>query len=196
MLILHTQKKYYFIFASVLLVVYLTCPASLHAEQDKETILPEGEYTGIDIEQPIAFPHDIHVEQNKINCLYCHTYARRSSVAGIPPLSKCYGCHKIIATDKPEIQRLNDYWQKKLSPQWKKVHDLPDFVHFTHEIHLKRFIFDKQLAIERVGEVCAYCHGSLAQMKVAKKVKPLTMGWCVRCHESNSGPGDCWTCHK
>ena len=157
---------------------------------------PEGEHEGKDVPQPIEFPHDTHAKINKINCMYCHTYARRSKVAGIPPTSKCMGCHKIIATDKPRIQKLTEYWEKGESPRWKKVHDVPDYVHFTHEKHLKRFVFDKGLPVENVDQVCGLCHGDVKQGTVAKKVKPLTMGFCRRCHEANGGPGDCWKCHK
>lgn len=158
---------------------------------------PEGTHQGDDVEQPIDFPHDVHAKINQINCMYCHTYARRSKVAGIPPTSKCMGCHTVIATDKPRIKKLTEYWEKKQAPPWKKVHDVPDFVHFTHERHLKRFIFDnEELPVERASEVCAFCHGDIKEMTVAKKVKPLNMGFCKRCHEANNGPSDCWACHK
>ena len=73
---------------------------------------PGGSHKGENVPQPIEFPHNIHVKDNGINCMYCHTYARRSKVAGIPPTSKCMGCHKQIATDKPRIQEKND----KMSP--------------------------------------------------------------------------------
>ena len=162
----------------------------------QDIVPPEGVHQGEDVPQPIEFPHDIHVEVNKINCLYCHSYARRSKVAGIPPTSKCMGCHKVIATDKPRIQKLTEYWQKGESPKWKKVHDVPDYVHFTHERHLKKLVFDRDYPVEDVKEICALCHGQLKDMTVAKKVKPLTMGWCVSCHEKNDGPSDCWKCHK
>ncbi len=158
---------------------------------------PKGEHVGKHVEQPIEFPHDIHTKVNKINCMYCHTYARRSKVAGIPPTSKCMGCHLVIATDKPRIKQLTEYWEKREPLKWKKVHDVPDFVHFTHEKHLKRFVFDNEgMSVDRVSEVCAFCHGDLKQMTVAQKVKPLTMGFCARCHEANKGPFDCWKCHK
>ena len=158
---------------------------------------PKGTHDGDHVAQPIEFPHDIHVKQNKINCLYCHTYARRSAVAGIPPTSKCMGCHSVIATDKPRIQTLTtEYWAKNQSPKWKKVHDVPDFVHFSHEKHLKRFVFEANYPVENVQEVCAFCHGDIENMTVARKVKPLTMGFCVTCHEANKGPSDCWKCHK
>jgi hypothetical protein len=158
---------------------------------------PKGTYDGKPVEQPIEFPHDIHAKINQINCMYCHTYARRSKVAGIPPLSKCMGCHLVIATDKPRIKKLTEYWEKKEAPPWKKVHDVPDFVHFTHEKHLKKFIFDNpDMPVEEASEVCAFCHGEIKNMTVARKVKPLNMGFCVRCHEANKGPNDCWKCHK
>ncbi|MFQ5488693.1 MAG: cytochrome c3 family protein [Gammaproteobacteria bacterium] len=158
---------------------------------------PKGSYSGKHVEQPIEFPHNIHADVNKINCMYCHTYARRSKVAGIPPTSKCMGCHSIIATDKPRIKKLTEYWDKHQPPPWKKVHDVPDFVHFTHEKHLKRFVFDNEgMKVENVSEVCAFCHGEIKKMTVANKVKPLTMGFCRSCHEANNGPFDCWKCHK
>ena len=158
---------------------------------------PRGEHAGDDVPQPIDFPHDVHASINEINCLYCHTYARRSAVAGIPPTSKCLGCHSVIATDKPRIQELTEYWEKNEPPPWNKVHDVPDFVHFSHEKHLQRFVFENEgMDVAQVSEVCAFCHGEVKQMTVAKKVKPLNMGFCVRCHEANDGPSDCWKCHK
>jgi hypothetical protein len=160
---------------------------------------PAGTHAGEDVVQPIEFPHNVHVKDNDINCMYCHTYARRSKVAGIPPTSKCMGCHKLIATDKDRIKILTKYWQDKISPPWKKVHDLPDFVHFTHEKHLKTLVFDRDFPVENVKEVCAFCHGDVENMTVAKKVKPLNMGFCVGCHIKNQhlgAPGDCWKCHK
>ena len=90
-----------------------------------------------------------------------------------------------------------DGWEKGIAPPWKKVHDVPDFVHFTHEKHLKKFIFDNPgMPVEKAFEVCAFCHGEVKNMTVARKVKPLNMGFCVRCHEANNGPNDCWKCHK
>lgn len=191
--------------SSVFVVVaLLTWAIWVSAAEDAESnavVPPEGSYDGKVVEQPIEFPHDVHTKDNKINCLYCHTYGRRSKVAGIPPTSKCMGCHLHIATDKPRIQQLTKYWEKRQAIPWKKVHDVPDFVHFTHEKHLKKFIFDKpeiaqNLSVDTVAPVCAYCHGDLRNMTVARKVKPLTMGWCVSCHQANEGPSDCWKCHK
>lgn len=186
---------------SLLLLSALAILAMSGAAQAQQgvpnAVAPEGSYSGSHVPQPIEFPHDIHVADNDINCMYCHTYARRSKVAGIPPVSKCMGCHMVIATDKERVQKLTEYWENREPPPWKKVHDVPDFVHFTHEKHLKRFVFDnEELPVERVQEVCAFCHGDVKSMTVAEKVKPLTMGFCQHCHQANDGPFDCWKCHK
>jgi hypothetical protein len=193
------------------------------------------------VEQPIEFPHNRHAgDANKggmeINCMYCHTYARRSAVAGIPPLQKCIGCHQSIDSvrETPRIKQLFDYWEgsadgkiaAKTPIPWKKVHDLPDYVRFSHERHVKRFIEQQNRPAQ---EVCGYCHGDVKEMTVARRSKSLTMGFCVSCHEKNhaltaeggtspgdqaywyafqkppvdasgvvkaQGPNDCWHCHK
>ena len=158
------------------------------------------------VTQPIEFPHYIHVEKMGIDCLYCHTYARRSAVSGIPRLDKCIGCHQSIESvkDKPRIKLLFDYWEKKQAIPWKKVHDLPDFVRFNHERHIQRFIFDQG---RPTREACGYCHGDVGAMTTARRVKAISMGWCISCHEkdhkidavsdvTSHGPNDCWQCHK
>ena len=167
---------------------------------------------GPKVEQPIEFPHNRHAGDTKdggmqINCMYCHTYARRDMVAGIPPLQKCIGCHQNIESvrDKPRIQKLFEYWDAKKPIPWKKVHDLPDFVRFNHERHIQRFYFQQDRPYQ---EVCGYCHGDVKNMTVARRQKPLTMGWCASCHQKDHpvsaanatqtghGPNDCFTCHK
>jgi hypothetical protein len=148
-------------------------------------------FAGDKVEQPIEFPHDIHAGKMGINCMYCHTYARRSRVSGIPPLRKCIGCHQSIESvkDKPRIKKLFEYWEKKEAIPFKKVNDLPDFVRFSHERHIQRFYFQLGRPVE---EVCGYCHGNVRGMTVDVKVEPLTMGWCVSCHQKdhpNGKPG-------
>ena len=166
---------------------------------------------GPKVEQPIEFPHDRHAGDAakggmQINCMYCHTYARRSAVAGIPPLQKCIGCHQSIESvrETPRIKKLFEYWEAKKAVPWKKVHDLPDFVRFNHERHIQRFIFKQGKPVQ---EACGYCHGDVKTMTVARRQKPLSMGWCISCHQKDHpvdaastktthGPNDCWQCHK
>ncbi len=134
------------------------------------------------IEQPIEFPHVRHARDMQINCLYCHTYARRSAYAGIPPMQKCIGCHQSIESvrETPRIKKLFEYWDAKKAIPWKKVHDLPDFVRFNHERHIKRFVFQQNRPVQ---EVCGACHGDVKEMTVARRQKTLSMGWCISCHK-------------
>lgn len=192
------------------LLVGLSLSAAGYAA-DSTPKLTTSDDLGPQIEQPIEFPHNRHAGDEKdggmqINCMYCHTYARRSMVAGIPPLQKCMGCHQNIPSvqDKPRIKTLFEYWESKKPIPWKKVHDIPDFVRFNHERHIKRFYFQQDRPYQ---EVCGYCHGDVKNMTVARRQKPLTMGWCANCHqkdhpvsatstETGHGPNDCFTCHK
>ncbi|MDX1555548.1 MAG: cytochrome c3 family protein [Xanthomonadales bacterium] len=136
--------------------------------------------------QPIAFSHKIHVSQNGIPCLYCHSHADKSPSAGVPSVEKCMGCHSVIATDRPEIKKLHAYWEKQEPIPWIKVHDVPDFVHFTHKRHIQ------------AGLECQQCHGPIETMPRVTRVSTLKMPWCVDCHtelEVEHGR-DCLTCHK
>ena len=57
-------------------------------------------------EQPVAFPHPVHVQQLGMNCLYCHFSANKAWDPGIPAVSTCMGCHTVAAAGQPEIQKL------------------------------------------------------------------------------------------
>jgi hypothetical protein len=135
-------------------------------------------------EQPIAFSHRVHAEENQIACLYCHANARRSSVAGIPSVERCMGCHKITAADKPEVQKLKEYWDRKEPIPWAKVTWMPDFVSFQHWPHI------------RAEVQCETCHGPVKTMDQVQQVKSLTMGFCVTCHRQRKASIDCATCHR
>jgi hypothetical protein len=134
-------------------------------------------------EQPIAFSHARHVAQAGIDCQFCHTYARRGPVAGIPSVERCVGCHRSILTERPEILKVLDYWEQEVPIPWIRVHDLPDYVRFSHKAHV------------RSGIDCAACHGDVAGMDIAVQVESLSMGWCVDCHTAREASRDCLVCH-
>lgn len=143
--------------------------------------------------QPITFSHRIHAGDNNIPCMYCHIYAERSPVAGVPDVQRCMGCHKVIKTDSPLIQEVTSYWDKKKPIPWVKVYNLPDYVYFSHKRHV------------RAGVECRMCHGDVAKMDVVSRVSSLKMGWCIDCHTNGAiaiigrevrNGKDCWTCHK
>jgi hypothetical protein len=153
-------------------------------------------------DQPIAFSHKLHAGDRQIPCQFCHSAARRSITAGVPPLDTCMGCHKLIKTESPEIQKLKAAFDKNEPIKWTKVHDLPDYVRFSHRIHVN--------AKNSAGEpllACQDCHGPVETMTTAEQWAPLQMGWCVECHNKErepatedkparrNAPVTCNTCH-
>ncbi|CAN5490422.1 c-type cytochrome [soil metagenome] len=143
-------------------------------------------------EQPIAFNHKLHAGDNAINCQYCHSGVERSKTAGIPTVNVCMNCHKGIpsgpTTGTTEIAKIYEaagydpasgLYSKPQKPiRWVKVHNLQDFVFFSHQQHVK------------VGkQECVTCHGDLKEMTTARQVQPLTMAWCIDCHKKTEVPG-------
>lgn len=164
-----------------------------------------GDQQGFAPVQPIAYSHATHAGKLKIDCLYCHYGASRSDVAGVPPVSVCMNCHNAVrkaagATEpNPEISKLVAAWETRLSSapkavEWNRIHDLPDFVHFSHKVHVANDIR------------CQECHGPVQDMARVRQASSLSMGWCVNCHRQErtvapthwkrtGGPLDCAACH-
>jgi hypothetical protein len=156
-------------------------------------------------DQPIQFTHFRHVTELGMQCEYCHDAARKSIHGGVPSTQTCMNCHTYVAKDRPEIKKIQEYWDKKEPIPWSKVHDAADFVHFNHSRHVQG------------GVECTECHGQIglqgkqieqpavdasgkpvldeAGKPVMEKVIPpgqvmvrettLQMGWCLDCHASH-----------
>ena len=135
------------------------------------------------VEQPIAFSHAHHVGEVGIDCQFCHAYARRGPVAGIPSVQRCAGCHEVVLSDRPEIVKVLTYWENEEPIPWVRVHDLPDHVRFSHKPHI------------RAGVNCSDCHGDVETMEAAVQVESLSMGWCLDCHKEREASRDCLICH-
>lgn len=146
--------------------------------------------------QPIAFSHKIHAGDNKIDCQYCHSSAKNSKTSGIPSVNVCMNCHKNISEVSEEtatrayskafydgeIQKLYKaagwdseklaYTGKTEPIKWIQIHNLPDFVFFSHAQHIT------------VGQIkCQKCHGPVETMEEVYQFSSLTMGWCIKCHK-------------
>jgi cytochrome c553 len=144
-------------------------------------------------DQPINFSHKIHAGDNGINCVYCHSGAEKSKVAGIPTANVCMNCHKFIqelkdskdelpgTTSKEEIGKIYKaldydpatgvYGNNPKPIEWTRVHVLQDFVYFNHSQHVM------------VGKLqCQTCHGPVETMGTVEQFSKLTMGWCIDCH--------------
>ena len=55
--------------------------------------------------------------------------------------------------------------------EWRRVHDLPDFVYFNHSIHVNK------------GIGCSSCHGRVDKMPLTWQANTLYMKWCLDCHK-------------
>lgn len=134
--------------------------------------------------QPVDFSHKIHAGDHQIACLYCHTNARRSPVAGIPSVQLCMGCHKITAADRPEVRKLKEFWDRQEPIPWVKIFGQPDFVAFSHVAHV------------RADVACENCHGPIQAMDRVHRAVDMTMDRCLSCHRDRQASIDCVTCHK
>jgi hypothetical protein len=123
-------------------------------------------------DQPVPFSHKHHVEGLGLQCQYCHTSVEKSSYAGIPPTKTCMNCHSQIWTDAQLLAPVRESWATGASIHWIKVHDLPDYVYFNHEIHVNK------------GIGCASCHGRVDEMPLMYEQNTLQMEWCLNCHRN------------
>lgn len=123
-------------------------------------------------DQPVPFSHKHHVQGLGLQCQYCHVTVEKSSYAGIPPTKTCINCHAQIWTNAQLLEPVRTSWATGQSLVWTKVHDLPDFVYFSHEIHVNK------------GLGCASCHGRVDQMPLMYAQNTLQMEWCLDCHRN------------
>lgn len=124
------------------------------------------------IEQPVEFDHRHHTKDDGIDCRYCHYPVERSPYAGVPPTSLCIGCHGQIWNGAPLLEPVRTSYYDDVPIEWRRVHDLADFVYFDHSAHVNN------------GVPCESCHGQVQNMARVYKVYPMTMGWCLDCHRA------------
>ena len=174
-------------------------------------------------DQPIAFPHTVHVQEVGLDCTFCHRNVAIGAAATIPAVGLCMTCHKTVGGGIPEVEKLRSFDAAGSPIDWVRVHRVPDHVHFVHEAHL-RYFSGRRAVVDRITDpgqqirlddarkvqpgssigdtidiepsaVCSICHGDVASMVKVKQVRSLKMGDCVDCHRDNSAPTDCTTCH-
>ena len=123
-------------------------------------------------DQPVPFSHKHHVQGLGLQCQYCHTQVETAAYAGIPPTKTCINCHAQIWTNADLLEPVRQSWATGASIQWIRVHDLPDYVYFNHEIHVNK------------GIGCASCHGRVDEMPLMYQQNTLQMEWCLNCHRN------------
>ncbi len=138
--------------------------------------------------QPIAFSHVPHIQNDSIDCTFCHRNVTKGAAATVPAVEQCMFCHKVVGEQSgvttAAIKDVQNAWLNKQVIDWVRVHRMPDHVRFLHEPHI------------RAGFECATCHGDVGNMKQVSQYRILNMGDCIGCHRQNNAPTECTICHK
>lgn len=159
-----------------------------------------GDNSGYKPEQPIAYSHQVHAGENKIDCQFCHVGAEKGRHAAIPPATTCLKCHDQIKfkpgtkEPSPEIAKIHVAVKEGRPIQWTRIHRLPAYVFFNHSRHVNS------------GVDCQSCHGQVQAMDTVEQAKAHTMGECLSCHREQNAksiaagkkptaPTDCSACH-
>ena len=137
-------------------------------------------------EQPVLYSHQIHVGKLGMDCRYCHTRVEVAGASNIPDTATCMNCHTgepgvggylnstlWAAHEKnPNLVTVRTSYATGQPIRWKRIHKLPDYVHFNHSIHVK------------AGVSCYSCHGNIHELEVVRQEQSLSMGWCLQCHRN------------
>ncbi|MCS6789496.1 MAG: c-type cytochrome [Bacteroidia bacterium] len=134
-----------------------------------------GLHKGYQPVQPIAFSHKTHAGEYKIACQYCHIGVEKGKSATFPSTNICMNCHTYIQEGSrygnKEIGKILASYQENKPIEWVRIHNLPDYVYFSHAQHVK------------VGGIaCQTCHGPVEEMEEVYQYNDLSMGWCINCH--------------
>jgi hypothetical protein len=140
------------------------------------------------VEQPLAFPHRVHIEDEGLDCSDCHANAEDSEDPGMPLAAQCALCHSDLDQEKPEEERAAALFE---GSTFRAAHAgrQSEEILFSHQRHAA------------LGLECTACHaqvaedeGTLAQRGLELR---LSMDACVACHAASSGPllADCAACH-
>lgn len=136
-----------------------------------------GRSRGYSPDQPVKFSHKVHSGQNQTDCNYCHYSARSSKTAGIPPGNVCMNCHLLVRTGTrsgvTEINKVISAYDSGKPVEWIRIYRLPDFVFFSHAQH-----------VTAGGLTCEACHGDVKSMDRLYQETDLSMGWCIKCHDT------------
>jgi hypothetical protein len=137
--------------------------------------------------QPVKFNHNMHVEENGMECSDCHRYVNTGRKATLPGKDVCLECHSEALGESPEEQKLVTILNSEQELNWQRVYVLPKHVYFSHFRHV---------TLGQIG--CQNCHGEMQEL-TSPPDKPavniIDMGNCIDCHQDRHVSNDCLACH-
>lgn len=116
------------------------------------------------------FSHKAHAPL-RMPCTKCHAVAGKGVAAGFPGEAECKVCHTAFTAAQTAFPT-------------KRVYRLPDFVFFSHKVHLD------------AKADCARCHGNVNASATVTLEVPPKMKMCVDCHRETKASIECFICHE
>jgi hypothetical protein len=162
-------------------------------------------------DQPIAFPHPVHVQKLGLNCVYCHSAANKSPDPGMPALETCMGCHAVVGPERPAIdgqpkrtsEELKKLWhyagiENQMEALTQRIDTIPNAGDTTIarpipwvRIHkVPEYVRFPHMRHVNAGVTCQSCHGQVQKMDKVFQAQSLNMGWCVSCHVNGYSPAE------
>jgi len=124
--------------------------------------------------QPVEFSHLLHARDLGLDCRFCHVFAERGPVAGVPSTKVCMNCHAKVLPESVKLLPVRSAYAEQKPFAWIRVCKLPEFTYFDHSIHLA------------TGVGCSTCHGRVDLMARTEQPFSLSMGFCLDCHGNPS----------
>lgn len=138
------------------------------------------------VDQPVAFSHKRHVEDQALECAACHSGCETGVSSGLPNVAACSLCH---AEPQGESEAEREFVATIAAGRpvaWPSLFQQPAHIFFSHRRHT---------TVAKLE--CVTCHGDIAQSTAPPRVRsPLSMVRCIACHHQQGAAADCSTCHR
>lgn len=118
-------------------------------------------------------------------CQRCHEMPEPGASMGLPATGACMACHNSVKQDSASIQRLAQFYKNGKAVPWVRVYRVPDYVDFSHKVHLTQ-----------AKATCENCHGPVRERDVIRKETNIAMAGCMECHRTNNVSVACNFCHE
>lgn len=139
------------------------------------------------VSQPFAFNHQMHIEEQGLECDFCHEYVQTGAHAGLPGAEICAECHDTVQGESEAAERLTALIDSGVPLRFNKLFTMPDHVFYTHRRHVG------------IGELeCRECHGPIAETESPpeRPLVTMSMDYCMDCHRERGETLDCNACHR
>jgi menaquinone reductase, multiheme cytochrome c subunit len=163
-------------------------------------------------QQPLDFLHKTHAEKSGLaDCNECHTPREDGTLAGLPAMEKCVGCHsEKVGQSASEAILVDRYIKPGQETPWLVYARQPANVWFSHAIHVKRaqlsctechatYGQSDQVRVYELNRISGYSRDiwghSISRLRRAPH-EGMKMSDCEGCHARRSVQVGCLGCHQ